>query len=97
MTIPPPCATHPLDNAPLTLRKAGRRTRLSGQIKSITNILILMLCHMAANANDGWQLAAPSGGHGVVQQAASLMGMYVAPQLSLPSTSYVALDVQYAP
>ncbi|KMN02608.1 hypothetical protein SAMN04490201_1923 [Pseudomonas psychrophila] len=87
MIIPPQCPAAPLDNAPSPLFTTEHRARLSGQIKSITNILVLMLCHMAANATDGGQLAAPSHADGVLQRAVPLKGMYLAPQLRLASTS----------
>lgn len=86
MIIPPACNVRPLENTPLLLRKAGRHARLRSQIKSITNILILMLCHMAANATAGKQLATPSHADDVVQRAAILKGMYVAPQLASIAT-----------
>ncbi|MHA6137915.1 hypothetical protein ACX3YC_10750 [Pseudomonas mohnii] len=86
MIIPPACNTSLLENTPLPLHKARRHARLRGQIKSIVNILILMLCHMAANATAGKQLSTPSHADDVVQRASTLKGIYVAPQLASIST-----------
>lgn len=86
MITPPACSTRPLENTPIPLLKAGRHARRRGQIKSITNILILMLCHMAANATAGRQLVTPSRADDVVQRTTTLKGMYVTPQLVSLST-----------
>lgn len=74
-------------NSSLPLCPPGRRARLSGQMKGIINILILMLCHMAANATDKRPLthASPSLCDSV--WSAPLNENYVIPQPDLPSTS----------
>lgn len=71
----------------LPLCPPGRRARFNGQIKSIINILILMLCHMAANAsNDRLHFpASPSQRDSGL--TAPLIHIYVIPQPDLPSVS----------
>ncbi|MCY1191529.1 hypothetical protein D3C81_1697400 [compost metagenome] len=90
MSIPSELNAHQIDSTPLSLCKTQRRAMLNRQIKSITNILILMLCHMAANATSDRQDATSSNGANNVQRATPLSGLHVAPQLNTFSTSSIS-------
>lgn len=73
-------------NSSLPLCPPGRRARLNGQMKSIINILILMLCHMAANATDN-RPSTHTSPVSTILGAISLNMIYLTTQPDQPSIS----------